>query len=159
MDTLETIFNHHLWANLRLFEACRDLTGEQLAASIDGVYGTIGDTLSHIVRAERAYLSRISTGKLHVPAVEAAPKTVADLIADLQVTGKGFIEWSSKVKPGDSVEIDWDGELRQVPKTILLNQVINHATEHRSQVMSILTQIGIEPPDVSSWSYFDQLIG
>ena len=159
MDTLQTIFNHHLWANLRLFEACRDLTAEQLDSGISGVYGTIGDTLSHIVRAEQAYLSRISIGKLHVPPKDAAPKTVADLIADLQVTGKGFIEWASKVKPGDRVEIDWDGELRQVPKTILLNQVINHASGHRSQVMSILTQIGIEPPDVSSWSYFDQFAG
>ena len=159
MDTLQTIFNHHLWANLRLFEACRDLSDAQLEASIDGVYGTIGDTLRHIVRAEQAYLSRISTGRLPVPAAQAAPKTVPDLIVELQVTGQGFIEWASKVKPGDCVEIDWDGELRQVPKTILLNQVINHATEHRSQVMSILTQIGIEPPDVSSWSYFDRLDG
>ncbi len=44
---------------------------------------------------------------------------------------------------------------RDVPKTIILTQVINHATEHRAQVMAILTQLGIEPPDLSSWSYFE----
>jgi uncharacterized damage-inducible protein DinB len=53
--------------------------------------------------------------------------------------------------------IDWDGTPRQVPKTIILTQVINHATEHREQVKAIMTQIGVEPPDLSGWTYFDEL--
>jgi uncharacterized damage-inducible protein DinB len=40
---------------------------------------------------------------------------------------------------GDTVRIDWDGTPRDVPKTILLTQAINHATEHRAQIMAILT--------------------
>jgi uncharacterized damage-inducible protein DinB len=44
-----------------------------------------------------------------------------------------------------------------VPKTILLTQAINHATEHRAQIMAILTQLGIQPPDLDGWSYFDEL--
>jgi uncharacterized damage-inducible protein DinB len=44
-----------------------------------------------------------------------------------------------------------------VPKTIILTQVINHATEHRAQVMVLLTQLGIEPPDLQGWTYFDEL--
>ena len=53
--------------------------------------------------------------------------------------------------------IDWDGEPRDVLKTILLTQAINHATEHRAQIMTILTQLGIQPPNLDSWSYFDEL--
>ena len=41
MDTLETIFSHNLWANLRLFGACSRLTDEQLDASIAGVFGSL----------------------------------------------------------------------------------------------------------------------
>ena len=70
-----------------------------------------------------------------------------------------MIEWAPKIQESHTVQIDWDGTLRDVPKTIILNQVINHATEHRSQVMSIMTQIGIEPPDVSSWTYFNEQEG
>jgi len=33
--------------------------------------------------------------------------------------------------------------------------VINHATEHRAQIMAILTQLGIQPPDLDGWSYFE----
>jgi hypothetical protein len=32
-DTLTTIFRHHLWANVSLFERCADLTAEQLDAT------------------------------------------------------------------------------------------------------------------------------
>jgi uncharacterized damage-inducible protein DinB len=157
MDTLETIFRHNLWANLRLFEECNKLTDEQLDISIIGVFGSIRETLLHIMRAEQGYLSRISTGKRFHSPEDASQMTISEMIATIRITGDGFIEWASKVKEFDTVQIDWDGTLRDVPKTIILNQVINHATEHRSQVMSIMTQIGIEPPDVSSWTYFDEL--
>ena len=83
--------------------------------------------------------------------------TITEMMAAVQATGEGLIEWALKVKESDTVQIDWDGTPRQVPKTIILNQAINHATEHRSQVMSIMTQIGLEPPDVSSWTYFDEM--
>jgi len=155
-DTLTTIFRHNLWANLRLFKKCLELTDTQLEASIAGVYGSIRATLLHIVRAEQGYFSRISTGKRFAPPGDDL-LTLPDQVKAIQITGEGFIEWASKIQTHDTVEIDWDGTMRQVPKTIILNQVINHATEHRSQVMSIMTQIGVEPPDVSSWSYFDEL--
>ena len=48
----------------------------------------------------------------------------------------------------DTVQVDWDSTLRDVPKTIILTQVTTHATEHRKQVKAILTQLGIEPPDL-----------
>ena len=156
MNTLETIFSHNLWANLRLFEECNKLTNEQLDTSMVGVFGSIRDTLLHIVRAEQGYISRVSTGKrFHAPE-DANPMSITDMMIAVKTTGEGLIEWAAKVKKSDTVQIDWDGTMRDVPKTIILNQVINHATEHRSQVMSLLTQIGIEPPDVSSWSYFDE---
>jgi uncharacterized damage-inducible protein DinB len=157
METLETIFSHNLWANLRLFEECNKLTDEQLDTSIIGVFGSIRDTLLHIVKAEQGYFSRISTGKRYSYPEDTSQMTISDMVAAVKITGESFIEWASKVKEFDTVQIDWDGTPRDVPKTIILNQVINHATEHRSQIMSIMTQIGIEPPDVSSWSYFDEI--
>ena len=71
-------------------------------------------------------------------------------------TGKGFIEWAQKVQAEDTVTIDWDGTPREVPKTVIMTQVINHATEHRAQIMVIMTQLGIQPPDLDGWTYFDE---
>ncbi|MBW7884165.1 MAG: DinB family protein [Caldilineaceae bacterium] len=156
-DTLTTLFSHHLWANLRLLERCAELTPEQLNGTAIGTYGSIYDTLHHIVTAEQSYLSRISTGKRYERPEDEQPMTIADMMDSVRKTGSGLIEWAPKVQAGDTVRIDWDGTPRDVPKTIILTQVINHATEHRAQVMVMMTQLGVEPPDLQSWSYFDEM--
>jgi uncharacterized damage-inducible protein DinB len=83
--------------------------------------------------------------------------TIPEMMESMRATGSGLIEWAVKVQAEDTVQLDWDGTLREVPKTIILAQVINHATEHREQVKAILTQLGIEPPDLQGWAYFDNL--
>lgn len=154
-DTLTTLFGHNRWANERLIDLCARLSDEQLDATLLGTFGSIRDTLQHIVSAERSYLSRISTGRPYRRPADAPPLTLAEMLEWTRASGAGLIEWAPQVQPGDVVEIDWDGALRDVPKTILLTQAINHATEHRAQVMAILTQLGIEPPELDSWAYFD----
>ncbi|NTU79168.1 MAG: hypothetical protein HGA45_07160 [Chloroflexales bacterium] len=39
--------------------------------------------------------------------------------------------------------------LRQKPDGTL----VTHATEHRAQIATIITQLGMEPPDLSVWLY------
>ncbi len=154
-DTLTTLFHHNRWANLRLLERCAALSDEQLDASIAGAYGSIRATLQHIVTAEQSYLLRITTGQRHSRPKDAPPMTLAEMAESARTTGAGLIEWAPKVQADDTVPIDWDGSPRDVPKTILLTQAINHATEHRAQVMAILTQLGIQPPELDGWTYFE----
>jgi len=156
-DTLTTLFSHHLWANVGIFECCAGLTNEQLDATMSGAFGSIRDTLQHIVKSEQGYLYRIRTGQpLRRP--EGEPLlTMAEMAESVRTTGAGLIEWAPKVQADDTVQVEWhDGTTREVPKTIYLTQVINHATEHRAQIMAILTQLGIQPPNLDSWLYFDQ---
>lgn len=155
-DTLTTLFQHNRWANLRLLEQCAALSGDQLSATLTGTYGSIHATLQHIATAERSYLSRISTGQPYRRSKDAPPMTMDEMKESLSDSGSGLIEWAVKVKADDTVPVDWDGTPREVPKTILLTQAINHATEHRAQVMAILTQLGIEPPVLDGWTYLEQ---
>ena len=157
IDTLTVLFRHNLRANLRNLERSAGLTSEQLDATVVGTFGSIVDTLRHIVGAEQSYFSRISTGQPHRRPKDAPPLTMAEMTESVRTTGSGLIEWAPKVQADDSVQVDWEGTTRDVPKTILLTQVINHATEHRAQIMAIMTQLGVQPPDLDSWSYFDEL--
>ena len=156
-DTLTTLFRHNRWANVRILEECAGLTDEQLDAAIVGAFGSIRDTLQHIVMAEQSYFSRISTGQPYRRPKDAPPVTIAEMTESVRATGSGLMEWAPRVQAGDMVQVDWQGTPRAVPKTIILTQAINHATEHRAQIMAILTQVGIQPPDLDSWSYFDEL--
>jgi len=153
-DTLTTLFSHNLWANLRLLERCVVLSSKQLDATIAGTYGSIRDTLQHIVNGEQLYFSLISTGQRYDRPEDAPPMKLAEMMESLRTTGAGLIEWAPKVQADDTFQDDWDGTLLDVPKTIILTQAINHATEHRAQIMAILTQLGIQPPELDGWTYF-----
>ena len=156
-DTLTTLYSHNLWANIKLFECCANLSDEQLDSTIIGTFGTIRDTLQHIVSAEQSYFARISTG-LPRRRIEGAPApTMAEMLESLRTTGAGFVEWAPKVQAGDLVDVKWENdETKHISKAIILTQVINHATEHRSQIMAILTQLGVQPPDLDGWTYFEE---
>src|SRR5262249_23311478 len=118
-DTLTTLFRHNLWANLRLLECCAALTDEQLVATIPGAFGTVRDTLQHIVTAEQSYFSRISTGQLRRRPDDAPPLTIAEMLESARTTGLGLIEWAPRVQADDTLQLDWDGTPRDVPKTII----------------------------------------
>ena len=36
---------------------------------------------------------------------------------------------------------------------VVMLQAINHATEHREQIKSMLSALGVTPPDIDGWSY------
>src|SRR5260221_499548 len=97
-DSLTTLFRHHLWANLRLLERCTALTPEQWNATVPGAYGSLHDTLQHIVTAEQSYFSRISTGQRRDRPDAAPSLTLADMVEALRTTGLGLIAWAPKVQ-------------------------------------------------------------
>ena len=145
-ETIATLFRHNLWANVRLFEVCAHLSDEQLDASVTGGYGSIRDTMQHIVTSERSYLQRITTGQPYRRPQGAPPLTMAEMQDSIRTSGEGFIVAAPNVQAQDSVTVDREGTPRSVPSTILLTQAINHATEHRAQITAVLTHLGVEPP-------------
>ena len=62
-SVLTTLFQHNTWANLKLLDFCEALNEEQLDTSATGTYGSVRDTLLHIVGAEVSYVHRVN-GKL-----------------------------------------------------------------------------------------------
>ena len=155
--TLDTLFRHNLWANAELFALCAGLTDEQLDTGIVGAYGTIRETLVHIAGAEYSYWHRLTTGQPFRRPADAPPQTMAELQTSIRTSGEGLVAVAPTVKPDDTVEVKWqtDETTRAIPCSIILTQVINHATEHRAQIMATLTQLDIQPPDLDAWTYFD----
>ena len=157
-ETIQTLFRHNLWANTILFDICSNLSNEQLDSKIIGTYGTIRDTLIHIARAERSYLNRL-TKTSPPPRKEGTPlPTLEELQISIYSTGEGLIEIAPKIQPQDTVDVNWGGEIIPFPSAVILTQAINHATEHREQIKVMLSQIGIQPPDMDGWTFYDQFI-
>jgi uncharacterized damage-inducible protein DinB len=59
---------------------------------------------------------------------------------------------SSPDPDADIVEMD-DGWEMHSPVSLRLAQVLHHGTDHRSQVCTALTSLGLTPPEVDVWAY------
>jgi uncharacterized damage-inducible protein DinB len=149
---------HHTWANLKLIAFCESLTREQFVTSAPGTYGPIVATLCHLVMAEADYVGRVN-GKQ--PPVTLVPGEFPGFVAlkeAAQWSGDELLQIAQATRAENLVEEHSDDFKTFVhyPLASLLMQAINHATEHRTQVSTIITQLGIEPPDMTGWQYMDE---
>ncbi len=157
MDLLVEFFRHNTMMNRRLLEACRQLSPEQLAATATGTYGSIGATLVHIANAQESYAARLLDTERPerlpddpFPGFEALTKRFTHGNAQLEEAATQAAQDREVHVTGDDPPGTW-----RMPVSLFLLQAVNHGTEHRSQVATILTQLGIEPPDMDGWTYFD----
>jgi uncharacterized damage-inducible protein DinB len=156
MDLLVEFFRHNAMMNRRLVEACRELSPDQLNATATGTYGSIGVTLVHIANAQEGYAARLldterpeRLAEDPFPGFEALVERFAHGDAQLEEAAT-LADQDRKVQvTGDDPPGTW-----WMPVPLFLLQAVNHGTEHRSQVATILTQLGVEPPEMDGWTYF-----
>ena len=151
MSTLAAMFEHNRWANEQLLEACRDLMPEQLETTVDGTYGTLGETLAHLVSGETFYVELLTDWSPAEHWRRADPFPGIDrLLARSRDTGARLLAAAQALAPNEPIERD-PGEL--IPASVILVQAIDHGREHRTHAATILTQLGIEPPVIDGWQF------
>ena len=149
-EFLVKIFEHNIWANQKIIQACYALRDEQLDAEPHSVTkGNIRETLSHLVTSQRGYLALLT---LPVEERPTAPLEFSELQESARRSGEGLLALASgDQKPFEARLKTRDG-FYTAPWVVLL-QVINHATEHREQIKSMLSALGVTPPDIDGWDY------
>jgi uncharacterized damage-inducible protein DinB len=146
-------FGHHVWATLQLLDACLALPPEQLETTVPGTYGSIIETMRHTVGADCWYLFTLTGGR-HAQ-IDEATMDLAELRTAMEGNGP---EWSAFVAQDIDPDLDVvqhrdDGTDRHAPLGIRLAQVLHHGTDHRSQVCTALTTLGVEPPPIDVWDF------
>ncbi len=146
---MEDAFAHHMWATLRLVDTCLELSPQQLETDVPGTYGSILDTLRHLIGSDAWDLfvasgdraSLIREDKVQLPELRAA----------MESHGPGWSRLLAQDLDPDAVldEVDPnDGYERHIAMGIQLAQVLHHGTDHRSQICTALTALGVEPPTI-----------
>jgi uncharacterized damage-inducible protein DinB len=150
-NLLVKLFEHNNWANLQIIQACSALSDEQLDAEPQFVTkGSIRRTLLHLVSAQQGYLSLLT---IPVEARLDIPPTFAELQESARISGEGLLALArdKSVKPLETRLPTMDGFF--VEPWVVMVQIINHATEHREQIKSMLSSLGVTPPDIDGWDY------
>jgi uncharacterized damage-inducible protein DinB len=156
MDLVVEFFRHNAMMNRQLVEACRQLSPEQLGATATGTYGSIGATLVHTANAQEGYAARL----LDTERPERLPEDPFpgfEVLAERFANGDAQLEEAARQAGRDrKVQVTGDDPPGTwwMPVSLFLLQAVNHGTEHRSQVATIMTQRRVEPPEMDGWTYF-----
>ena len=150
---LEDAFAHHAWATLELMDACDALEPEQLGTAVPGTYGSILDTMRHLVAADSGYLHVVTAGR--TPLVDEGQMGLAELRKTMEQHQAAWSEFLRTNFDSTAVLVRRrdDGSETHAPISIRLAQALHHGTDHRSQICTALTSLGKEPPLIDVWDF------
>ncbi|HEX3722850.1 MAG TPA: DinB family protein [Nitrolancea sp.] len=153
-EPLHELFRYHTWATLRLLDYCATLPAELLEFTAPGVYGTIRQTLAHLITADAGYLSRV-TYDVSVRIASTASLPLDTLREHFVKQSQGWqyvldhIDRFDPTMPAREDHPDLPHALN-----LFLNQAIHHGNDHRAQVCSILGANGLDVPEIDGWMYW-----
>ncbi|HEV8546688.1 MAG TPA: DinB family protein, partial [Candidatus Limnocylindrales bacterium] len=150
---LADAFGHHVWATIQVLDSCAALDDAQLATAVPGTYGSIIDTIRHLVGGDVFYLDVLRGGEPE-PFNEAA-SDIATLRAVMEAHDPVWQLLVADDLDPTTVVVEYEdsGYETHAPLGIRLAQALYHGTDHRSQVCTALTTLGIEPPAIEVWDF------
>jgi uncharacterized damage-inducible protein DinB len=150
---LEDAFAHHVWASLQLLDTCLKLNSAQAESAVPGTYGSILETTRHLVGADAWYLYRMSGER--TPLIDEDHMDLPELRAAMESNGANWSELLTQDLDPETriVTRRDDGSETHAPMGIRLAQALHHGTDHRSQICTILTTLGVEPPAIDVWDF------
>ncbi|MCX5972005.1 MAG: DinB family protein [Chloroflexi bacterium] len=159
--TLNRTLEHMAWANTQMFTVLSALPAESLAYTSPGSEWSVGAIAHHLATAAENYAQRLHGEP------RAEKRELPTTAADLQVLAAALAVADAKLRagaqlPGDEILtwISFSGEELSVPRWVLVNQAVHHATEHRAQIAGALAANGNTTLDLDAldvWTYNDVL--
>lgn len=141
-------FDHADWATHEVLEHCLALGEAALAASAPGTYGTVHETLTHLVDAHCGCLAWLM-GEEDVVLEGAAP---LDMLLAWQQRGRTGWRAYLESAPDHERSVRTAGG-RDAPAWLVTLQAVHHVTDHLAHVGTILGASGLPVPDVDAWAY------
>lgn len=149
---LSDAFGHHVWATQRLIDECATLTPAQLATPAPGTYGSILVTLRHLTASDGWYLSFFRDDAAQID--EEAEASLAELRSAMTTNGARWMELLAGEIDSDEDVVEREGGWEvHSPMGVRLAQVVHHGTDHRSQICTALTSLGVTPPEIDVWAF------
>lgn len=129
---------YHRWAYRILQRQLRALPTALLVQDSGLSFGSIINTLNHLLISERLQLARV----LHQPVPDLAPDTIvtidiAALFEQLEQTGEQWLAMAEQRAGSLSPEAE-----------IQICEVILHAVHHRGQISAVMTNQGYPAPGI-----------
>jgi uncharacterized damage-inducible protein DinB len=139
-----------------LVDVCLELRPEQLETAVPGTYGSILETVRHLVGADARYLF-VTSGE-RTSLIDEDHMDLPELRAAMEGNGVAWVWLLGEDLDPDAIFVRRrnDGSETHASVGIRLAQALHHGTDHRSQICTALTTLGVEPPAIDVWDFGQQ---
>jgi uncharacterized damage-inducible protein DinB len=139
------IAEYNLWANTIVCDWLEQITDEQWNKEIFSSFNSIQETVLHIISAEKAWLQRFK--KQPVEWLQSTYRGTKNehikLWKDNSAELKAFIDAFDENDLNKNLDFKrLNGDAYSMPYYQLFAHVVNHATYHRGQLVTMLRQSG-----------------
>jgi uncharacterized damage-inducible protein DinB len=163
-DPLDILLAYDAWATKLLLEACRPLSRDQFHRRFEIGLGSLHDTFTHIIGAQRRWIDRISGRALRPPiaaipgrpeiAHEGRDRTPDELLLLHAETAREFQSIARDLRStpeglASTFTLDWPRAPEEGPgmkrytfsRGCAITHVLNHGTHHRAQILNMLRHL------------------
>ena len=154
---LADMFRFNRWANLCLLDACANLSDAQLDATMSGTFGSVRETLMHLLSSEEGYAWTLM-GNPPTPRLRdlTAFPGFDELRRRAEMSGEKLIAFAEQERDLNEI-LHLDGGTYDAPVIVVVIQAVDHGIDHRSQIATLLTQQCLTPPELDAWAYNDDV--
>ena len=149
-DSLLALVRFHAWANRRIIETSAELTDDELRGAGPFDHGTAFQTVRHLVDVDwswREFCTGNDVGETYV--WEKAPlEDLASLGAFSGSEDARLLAYVGSLDDASLVEPLTLSDGTSVPRWLIVAHVVNHGTQHRSELARYLTDRGHSPGEL-----------
>ena len=153
---LVALYDYHYWANGKLLGVAAQLTPAQFTQDVAGSYGSIRNTMVHVLSAEWGWLDR-SGGHPRGARLNAQDfPTIESLTAAWKPVEGWVREFLSGLKDADlsrEVAFSFGGPTHRLDVGEMLTHAAIHAVHHRGQAALLLRMLGVAPGNFDFLEY------
>ncbi len=154
---LEGLYDYGYWANKRLLHVIAQLTPEEFTRPVAGSYGSIRNTMVHILSAQWGWLGRCGGPERGARLNPGDYPTVESLTETWNRVEVYVREFLSTLKDEDlarTVDYMIGGAEDTMPLGELMHHAANHGVHHRGQVALLLRLLGYPPGNFDILFYY-----
>jgi uncharacterized damage-inducible protein DinB len=158
VNDLQILYDYGYWANERFFDVLSQLTDEQFIQPVAGSYGSLRNTLVHMLSAEWGWLERCG-GAARGPVLIASDYPTLDSVQRRwQEIEEHLRRFLANLRDEDlerSVEFSFGNGPKQVRRLgELMHHAAVHGVHHRGQIALLLRCLGHAPGNVDILLYY-----
>lgn len=143
---MRTLYEYNYWVRDRVWECCDPLTEEQFTRDLGYSWGSIHDLWVHMMSAEWIWFSRFQgTSPTHMLDAADYPTraSIREAWAKIEADAQAYLARLRDEDLGQElVYRHTSGKETHNPLWISLIHVLNHGTDHRAQVLTMVHQFG-----------------